>query len=379
MKKYIAVLTAAFAALFILCIKYPSEAFAEEECRAYVLMEAKTQTVLEEYNSNTEYNIGYLSKLMSLLLIAEDLETGKFRIDTELTVPEHIYNIQGAVVWLEPGEQITVGELLKAVIIGNANDAMLTLAAASEQTIDGFVSRMNSRAFDLGLRNTAFYSPCGLPDEREHSTAHDIAVICAQLSRYEWLEQYFGIWRDTIRGGKTDVISENRLIRTYPQHIGFKECHSRLSGYCIAEGGRNEKGETYIAVVLGAADQDTAEPKVTRLLRKGFSEYKLSSAVFPGEFLLPVKVEHGTGSAVCIRMRKGSNVVIRRDAGEITSVSVLPESISAPVRKGQIVGKAGFYSGKILVAESDIISCDDIEELKWHHVFRNSLTNMFKK
>ena len=267
MKKFIAVLTAAFAALFILCIKYPSEAFAEEECRAYVLMEAKTQTVLEEYNSNTEYNIGYLSKLMSLLLIAEDLETGKFRIDTELTVPDYIYNIQGAVVWLEPGEKTTVEELLKAVVTGNANDAILTLAAASEQTIDDFVSRMNSRAFDLGLRNTAFYSPSGLSDEREHSTAHDIAVICAQLSRYESLEPYFRIWRDSIRGGKTDIISENRLTRTYPKHIGFKECNSKLSGYCIAEAGRNEKGETYIAVVLGSENQDTAESKATRLLR----------------------------------------------------------------------------------------------------------------
>jgi len=379
MNRFIAIIFSIVVLFLSLCNDRIVEAAADEECRSYILIEAETRTVLEEYNSDCLYNPGYLSKLMSLLLIAEDIETGKLRLDTELTVPESVRDVRGAVVWLEPGERITVDELLKATITGNANDAMLTLVAASERTIDDFVSRMNSRAFDLGLRNTAFRSPCGLPDESEYSTTYDIAVICSQLSRYDSIRDYFGIWRDTVRDGKADIVSENRLTRTYPRHIGFKECHSELSGYCIAEGGRNENNETYIAVVLGAEDQDSAESIAKKLLRKGFLEYKLSSVVFPDEFLLPLKVEHGTASAVRIRMKDSRKVVIRRDAGEISTVAVLPELITAPVSKGQVAGKVGFYSGKTLAAESEIIICDDIEELKWHHVFRNSLTNMFKK
>ena len=364
--------------IFISVLK-PSEEAQNERHPAYILIEAETRTVIEEENSNVEFDIGYLSKLMSLLLIAEDLETGKYRTDTVLTAPESVRNAEGAVVWLEPGEKLTVDELLRSVIIGNANDAMLVLAEASERTAEDFVKRMNTRAFELGLRDTSFYDPCGYAGGKGRSTAHDTAIICAELARYSSLTPYFTIWLDTVREGGTQLVSENRLTRTYQNHIGFKECHSESSGYCIAEAGRNEKGETYIAVVLGAEDQDTAETKARRLIRTGFTDYRSVTVGFPEEFLLPLKVEHGTTKAVQLAVRGEKRVVISRGTAEVSTVAVFPEYICAPVRKGQKVGTVGYYSGRNLVTETDIVAAEDVAALDWLFIFRNSLTNLMKK
>ncbi|MDE7225359.1 MAG: serine hydrolase, partial [Ruminococcus sp.] len=184
---------------------FPENIHAEDisGTSAYVLMEASTGMVLEEENSSKHLNIGYLSKLMTILLIAEDIETGKYLLSTELTASESVKDTKGSVIWLETGDRMTVDELLKAVIVGNANDAVTVLAEKSERNIENFTMRMNSEAFDLGLRDTAFLSPYGYYDEREYSTAHDVAVICSELTEYDFLKPYFKIWRDFIKEGKT--------------------------------------------------------------------------------------------------------------------------------------------------------------------------------
>lgn len=370
-----------FIIVFLIILFFPKglDVKAEDTKTAFILMEAGTKTVISEENSELLYDIGYLNKLMSLLLIAEDIETGKFRLDTMLTASDNIRNVKGAVIWLEPGDQLTVDELLRSVITGNANDAMIVLAEASERTVDSFVSRMNSRAFELGLRNTSYYDPCGYPGGKGRSTAHDTAVICAELSRYDSLTPYFQIWLDSVREGKTQLVSENRLSRNYRNHIGFKECHSEDTGYCIAEAGRNADDETFIAVVLHADDQDSVENKAKKLLRSGFSDYKSMTVGFPEEFLIPLKVEHGTANAVKVRVREEKKAVINRSAGEVANVAVFPEFITAPVRKGQIVGSVGFYAGKNLVTETDIIAAEEVCRLDFLFILRNSLTNLIKK
>ena len=165
-----------FSALLVMAALLPLGALAAydptDSAEAYILVEAATGAVLAAKNADTPRNCGYLSKLMTLLLIAEDIETGKFRLDTELTASETVRGTKGAVIWLEPSDRLTVEELLKSVIIGNANDATTVLAEASERSIEGFVSRMNSEAFDMGLRNTAFYSPYGYYDERDAWACH---------------------------------------------------------------------------------------------------------------------------------------------------------------------------------------------------------------
>lgn len=371
-----------FSALLVMAALLPLGALAADDpadsAEAYILVEAATGAVLAEKNADIPRNCGYLSKLMSLLLIAEDIETGKFRLDTELTASETVRGTKGAVIWLEPSDRLTVEELLKSVIIGNANDATTVLAEASERSIEGFVSRMNSEAFDMGLRNTAFYSPYGYYDEREHSTVHDIAEICRALSRYDFLRPYFQTWRDFVKGGATELVSENTLSRTYERHIGFKACHSDEAGYCAAEGGANDGGTCYISVVLGAPDADVSLKAAKKLINRGFTDYKVTATMFPDEMLMPLKVREGEDAAVEIRLREQSRIVVPRGVTELATVTVLPEYITAPVKKGQRIGTAGFYSGKELICEADIVAGGDVARLSYGNIFVKTLAKMLK-
>ncbi|MBR4361164.1 MAG: D-alanyl-D-alanine carboxypeptidase [Ruminococcus sp.] len=377
MKRCLAVFTALLTAVLI--VPFRSAAAEKEiQAQAYILAEASTGTVLAGENTDRELNCAYLSKLMSLLLIAEDIETGKFLLTTELTASQSVSGTQGAVIWLEPGDRLTVEELLKAVIIGNANDAMTVLAEASEKSVEAFVSRMNSEAFDMGLRGTAFFSPYGYYDEREHSTARDIAEICCKLARYETLRPYFRMWRDFVREGRTELVSENTLSRTYDRHIGFKACHSDAAGYCAAEGGMNGSGTCYIAVVLGAPDAETSLSAAKKLVNRGFGEYKVTATMFPDEMMKPMKVQGGTEQAVGIELSGQRNIVVPRGVNELATVTVLPEHLTAPVKKGQKIGTAGFYSGRELVCEAPIVAAEDVDELSFAFILRKTLLKLLK-
>lgn len=350
-----------------------------KEFSAYILIEAETKTILEEENSDVKLNCGYLSKLMSLIVIADAIETGKFSLTDTLTAPSAVSGLKGSVIWLEQGDKLSVDELLKAVIIGNANDALATLAVASHQTIEDFTSEMNSRAFDIGLRKTAFYSPFGYYNEKEHTTAHDLALICSELSHYDFLQPYFKIWRDFIKDGSTELVSENTLTRTYKNHIGFKAAHSEQSGYCIAEGGISDDGNKYIAVILGADSEETSFSLAKKLLNKAFTQYKVTVTGFPDEFLIPINVKNGTESAAELELKSQSSIVIPKGTYELTNKVILPDYISAPVKKGQKIGSIGFYNKDTLVYETDIIVKDSVPKADFGFVFKRMLSNLFKK
>lgn len=378
MKKIIAVFIS-FAVL--LTNVKPMYIIAEDTAdssKSYVLLEPSTCTVLDSENADLRLNVGYLSKLMTILLIAEDIESGKYTMSTELTASSTVTGTKGAVVWLEAGDKMTVEELLKSVIIGNANDAVTVLAEKSEQTIENFVMRMNSEAFDLGLRNTAFYSPYGYYDEREYTTAHDMAVICAQLVKYEFLRPFFKTWRDFVKSGQTELVSENRLANSYERHIGFKAAHSDETGYNIAEGGMNEAGDCYIVVVLGADNEDDMYKQAKSLMKSGFTDYKVTATMFPDEMLMPMKIRGGCDTAVEIALRQQSRLVVPKSVGELSTKVVLPEYLTAPVKKGQVIGSAAFYSDKNLVCEIDIVVKDDVKKLSWGYILKEMLCNMIE-
>lgn len=369
-------LSIAVSCIFMMSAGVKNEGVQAEKC--FILVEASTGCTISGENSDKQVNCGYLSKLMTLLLIAEDIETGKYSLDTELTASESVKSIKGAVIWLEPGDKITVEELLKGVIIGNANDAVTVLAERSEGDIDSFVSRMNSEAFDLGLRNSAFYSPYGYFDEREHSTASDLAAICCKLAGFDFLRPYFSTWRDFVKNGTVELVNENSLSRTYASHIGFKASHSDQSGYCIAEGAESEDGTRYISVVLGAADEKSAMDSAKELCRKGFREFKVSATLFTDEMTYPVRVKKGVSNSVSILLNNQSSIVIPRFTKEVKTITVLPKFLEAPVRKGQVIGTAAFYDGKTAVFEAEIIASESVERLEYKNALVNLLLNMVK-
>lgn len=351
----------------------------EVTASAYVLMEADTKTIIEGDCPDKRLNSGYLSKLMGVLLIAEDIDSGKYSINDILTASDSVTNTKGSVIWLESGDTLSVDELLKSVIIGNANDALTVLAERSSGSVDAFVMDMNAKAFDLGLRDTFFESPYGYSGEASYSTAHDVAVICSELLRYDFLQYYFKIWRDFVRNGQVELVSENTLTRTYSAHAGFKACHSDICGYCIAEAGRDDDGTAFVAVIIGAESAEMTFNFAKNLLRKGFRNYNVSNTMFLDEMLKPVMVRSGTASAVEIGIEKQGRAVVPAGSAALRAKVVIPEYLTAPVRAGQPVGTAAFYNDDKLVFEADIITKSAVPELDFAYVFREVLVKLIEK
>ena len=194
---------------------------------AYILVECETGTVLSEYNSAQRLNGCYMNKLMALLLIAEDINAGQYELSDVLTASESVRGTSGSVIWLEPGDQLTVEELLKSVIIGNANDALTVLAENSSGTVEDFTMDMNARAFDLGLR-IRFIFRC-----MDTMTKGNILPVLTFLwfvrsSEYEFSGRISHLER-LVKEGRTELVSENTLSRTYHRHCGFKACHSDVA------------------------------------------------------------------------------------------------------------------------------------------------------
>lgn len=376
MKKIIRRVLIVTAVMLLTMMNMEKNTVNAEAGYAYILADAETGAVIEHHDADVRMNPGYLAKLMSLLLIAEDIETGKYNLTDEMTASQTVSGTKGAVIWLEPGDTLTVDELLKGVVIGNANDAIIVLAEHSERSIENFVKRMNGRAFELGLRDSAFYSPDGYSDEKSYTTARDMSVICSELSKYTFMEDYFRTWRDFIKDDSVELVNENTLARTFDKHCGYKASHSEKSGYCIAEGGKSQDGSGYIAVILGAPDEETSFSEAKRLIKKGFSDYKHTVPGFLDELLMPVRVKNGVDSAVEICLESQETIVVPRSAGELSNVILVPEYMEAPLRKGQKIGTAGFYSGDTLVYETAIVVKDDVERLSFMYVFKKMLLNL---
>ena len=371
-----AVVIAMLFLCFCLCIG--ADTTEDYRSEAYVLMETETKTVLEEKNADKRLNAGYLSKLMGILLVAERIISGELSTDDVLTASDSVKNTKGAVIWLEQGDKMSVEELLKSVIIGNANDAMTVLAEKVSGDVKNFVMDMNARAFDLGLRNTRFVSPYGYYSPEEYTTAHDVAVISSELAGYDFLTDYFSTWRDFVKDGKVELVNENAMSRNYSMHIGFKACHSAESGYCIVEGGRNDSGSTFVAVSLGGDSEESSYSTAKSLLKKGFRNYKVMLTMFPDEMLLPLNVMNGTENAVEIRIKSQGIVAVPKNGGELRTRVVIPGYITAPVNIGQPIGSAAFYSGDTLVYEAPIVAAKAVPALSFKFVLKSMLLKLLE-
>ncbi len=378
MKRWLAAICA--AVLLGMLWRVPAVCAAEEPeipAAAYALMEAETGTLLLESHSGDRQPCGAMAKLMTAYLAAEQLEQGSWTADTVLTATDAVTGTKGAVIWLTAGEEMTVGDLLKGLIVGNANDAAIVLAAAVSGDTENFVMDMNARAFDLGMRDTWFTSPCGSSDDGAYTTAADLARLCCALAKQERLREYFRTWRDFLRGDATELVNENTFARTDETSIGFKACHSEKEGFRIAAGAERSQMQC-VAVVLGCSDTDSRFTLAKQLLRKGFSGWKVVQPGFSGEFLYPVQVRGGVERAVLAESGKLKGLAIPRSCGELETVMVLPQYVQAPVRKGQKLGQAAFYQGDTLLYETEVEAADAVRARGYWDTLREITVKMLK-
>ncbi|MDR0380722.1 MAG: D-alanyl-D-alanine carboxypeptidase [Oscillospiraceae bacterium] len=331
---------------------------------AALLMEKETGQILFAKNPDTPRAPASVTKVMTLLLAMEALERGALRLDELVTVSRASQNMGGSQVFLAEGEQYTVDDLLKAVVIASGNDAAVALAEHMAGSEEVFVARMNERAAQLGMTGTVFLDCTGLRGGGHVSTARDIALMSRALLAHPEIRDYTTVWTDSLRDGSFILNNTNRLIRTYPGATGLKTGSTSLARFCLsATAERN--GMELIAVILGADTSAQRFEDAHTLLDFGFAHYTLAAA-FPDEVLRPVPVLLGRQAEVQPRLLSDTRVLVEKEQLDALRRDVdLSEDVRAPVQAGQKLGELRVCLGERVLARVPIVAAESVARLTW--------------
>ena len=317
-------------------------------CRAAVLIDQGTGTVLYEKNASQRAPIASITKVMTLLLTFEAIHDGRLTLDTPVPVSEHAASMGGSQIWIEPGEHFTLDEMLRAICVSSANDAAVAVAELVGGSEEAFVAQMNAKAAQLGMEDTTFKNACGLDTEGHLSTARDVAVMSrAILNECPEVLHYSGIWTDTLRSGETMLVNTNKLLRRYEGITGLKTGTTGGAGVCISASASRD-GLDLIAVVLGSSSSAERFEAATTLLDYGFSAYEAAPLPDLGGRPLYLDV---TGSIVedvplDYTALPERLLVPKGGAGTLTARVDLPAVSGAPLERGSQVGSVTILSGE---------------------------------
>ena len=356
--------------IFLLTPCLSVSALGEEDISspAAVLMDAASGKILYEKNPHEQRPCASITKVMTLLLVMEALDSGKIRLDDIVTASAHAASMGGSDIWLEEGEQMTVDDMIKATAVASANDAAVALAEFISGTEDDFVAAMNEKAQSLGMKDTVFKNCNGLDEEGHLTSAYDVALMSRALTAHRKIFDYTTIWLDHLRGGETQIVNTNKLLRTYDGITGLKTGTTGDAGSCITATAER-KGMSLIAVVLGA-DSGTARFKdAATLLDHGFANFETVSLSL-SEGLYPVAVEGGMEDEVEVACGETASLTLPKGEKEKLKRSVtLEESLTAPVEKGDKAGRITYTLDGEELAAFDILTADSVEKKTFASVF----------
>lgn len=340
-------------------------------CAAAILVDEDSGTVLYEKNADARRPIASITKVMTLLLTFEALEAGKISLDDFVPVSEHAYHMGGSQIWLEPGEEMTLNDMLKAICISSANDAAVAVAEYVGGSEPAFAEMMNARAAELGMTNTHFVNACGL-DEPEHlSTARDVAAMSREmLLHHTEVRDYCSIWMDTLRGGATQLVNTNKLLKSYSGITGLKTGTTGKAGVCISASAERD-GLRLIAVVLGAASGKERFQAASTLLDYGFSHFESAAAELPADAPLSLPVERGTAESVTITYTAPERCLMPKGESSTLQIALdLPQKLAAPIRAGETVGTVKISNGSAELASYPVTAAQDVDALSFTYCLR---------
>jgi len=341
-----------------------------------VLMEAATGTILYEKESHTRLAPASVTKIMTLLLVMEALETGRISWDDTITASETAAAKGGSQIYLEPGEQMSVDEMLKSVVVSSANDCATALAEHISGSEEEFVALMNRRAQELGMKDTTFVNCTGLDDgprASEHLTsAYDIAQMSRELLKHEDIRRYTTIWMDTVRNGEFGLSNTNKLVRFYEGTTGLKTGYTSAAGHCLSASAMRD-GVEYIAVVLKCANSAERFQSAKQLLNYGFATYTLARPD-PAAEIPSVSVVLGTADAVTPVLQDDTPVLLEKGKQNAFTTKVQVDSqVKAPVEAGQRLGTMILQTEGNVLREVPLVAPQEIARLTWWDLTRELL------
>ena len=375
-----------FICVFISCVllfvsSLSALAISDEEITApsAVLMEAKTGKILYEKNSHEIRACASITKVMTLILIMEAIDSGEISLDDNVTASAHASSMGGSDIWLEEGEVMSVNDLIKATVVASANDAAVALAEYVAGSEDTFVDNMNAKAKALNMNDTVFKNCNGLDEEGHLTSAHDVALMSRELIKHNIIYNYTSIWMDNLRNGKTQIVNTNKLLKSYNGITGLKTGTTNEAGSCISATAKRNDLEL-ISVVLGSKTGKDRFRDAALLLDYGFANFTMTSPIMPEEFYdSVVKVNNGMESTVNTQVRLSGDFLIPKGREkDIKSNLELLEEVEAPVYKDQKLGTVTFSLDNEILAQYSVTALSDVQEISFKSVLSLLTSQIFK-
>lgn len=363
----------------LLTIQVPFVAFADDnaenskiKAKSVILMATDTKDVLYKENELEHLSPASVTKIMSILLCLEALDSGKIKLTDKVTASKNAVAMGGSQIWLEEGEIMTVDELLKAVVIASANDACTALGEHIAGSDVAFVKMMNDKVKELGLKNTNFENCTGLDDttKAHYSCAYDLAVISSEVMKYDLIKDYSTTWLDSLRGGKTELNNTNKLVKSYKGITGLKTGTTSNAGFCVSATASRD-GLNLVAVVLGSDTSEHRFQTAEYLLDKGFAEYSCKKIKIDKNKLTPVKVNNGKQKSIIPSVSDTQNIVLPKDNSKLKYDFKIKKEVNAPVKKGDSLGKVKVICNGKTVKVITLYADRDVDKVKFMYIFLN--------
>lgn len=330
--------------------------------KSAILMEESTGNILYESNPDERLPIASVTKVMTMLLIMEAVDSGKISLDDMVTVSENAMSYGGSTMFLETGEQLTVNDMLKGIAVASANDGCVAMAEHLAGSESAFVDMMNEKAKELGMENTHFMNTNGLDEDDHYSSARDVAIMSRELMKHETIFNYTSIWMDTLRGGKFQLANTNKLIRFYDGANGLKT-GSTSKALCCLSAAAKKNDMQLIAVVLGAPTSAERFASAKSLLDYGFANYAVNTQITAGDEVQKIAVEKGVDKEVGVVAGDSCSTLVKKGQEDnITKEIKIDETITAPIEAGQKIGTMTISRDGEVIADIDLNASSAVEK-----------------
>ncbi|MBE2904417.1 D-alanyl-D-alanine carboxypeptidase family protein [Anoxybacillus flavithermus] len=349
------------------------------EARSAILIERDTGAILYEKNAHEPLPPASMTKIMTMLLIMEAIDQGKLKLDERVRASEYAASMGGSQIFLEPGEEMTVDDLLKGVAIGSGNDAAVALAERIAGSEEAFVHMMNEKARKLGLKHTTFENTTGLPAKNHYSTAYDMAMMAKELLKYDLITKYTGTYEDYLRENtdkKFWLVNTNRLVKFYPGVDGLKTGYTSEAKYCLTATAK--KGNMrVIAVVFGAPTPKARNAQITKMLDYAFSHYETKPLYKKGETITMLPVSKGKKKSVAVVTSEPISVLLKkREKSEAVKTTwKLNKKAKAPVKKGDVLGTLVVKKDGAVIVKSPLVAKEQVEEANMWELFKRMFSS----
>ena len=376
MKRVISlILVLSFVLSFPICAN--AEENKKSNVKSSILMSLDTGDVIKQNNAYEHLSPASVTKLMSILLILEAINSGKIKLTDEVAATENAVSKGGSQIWLEVGEKMTVNDLFKAVVIASANDACTLLGEYVAGSDSAFVDMMNKRVETLGLKNSHFENCTGLDDEvtNHYSCAYDLAVIAKEVMKHKLILKYSTVWLDSLRNGKTELNNTNKMINKYNGMTGLKTGTTSNAGFCLCATATRD-GISFVSVVLGAQTSDERFALTQELLDYGFANYKLDNIKIDNSKLKTVKVKNGVDKSITPKCELNKKLLLPKNSDKITYEYSFLDEVKAPVKKGDKLGVITVYSGNKKISSIELKSDKNNKSVTFLYIFKKMFNNI---